>query len=152
MTAIRRLQELQLILPKPPKPLGRYVPAVTAGGMLLLSGMLPVKDGRPAWTGLVGTELSLDEGRQAARLAVLNGLAVIQAELGSLDRIKRVVPLTVHIAAGRDFSDHAAIADDASMLLASVFNETGGHARLAVGASSLPAKMPVELEMIFELR
>lgn len=152
MTAIRRLQELQLILPEPPKPLGIYVPAVMAGGMLFLSGMLPVKDGRPAWTGLIGTDLSLDEGRQAARLAALNGLAVIQAELGSLDRIKRVVRLTVHIAAAPGFSDHAAIADDASMLLASVFDGTGGHARLAVGASSLPAKMPVELEMIFELR
>lgn len=151
MTAIRRLQQLQLILPEPPKPLGTYVPAVMAGGMLFLSGMLPVKDGRPAWTGRVGTELSLDEGRQAARLAALNGLAVAQAKLGSLDRIKTVVRVTVYIAGTPDFSDHAAVADGASTLLASVFNETDGHARLAIGASSLPAKMPVELEMIFEL-
>ncbi len=151
MTVMRRLRELQLPLPEPPKPLGTYVPAVAAGGMLFLSGMLPVKDGRPAWTGRVGMELSLDEGRQAARLAALNGLAVAQAELGSLDQIKRVVRLTVHIAAALDFSDHAVIADGASTLLASVFNETDGHARLAIGACSLPAKMPVELEIIFEL-
>ena len=151
MTVMRRLQELQLVLPEPPKPLGTYVPAVAAGGMLFLSGMLPVKGGRPAWTGWVGTELSLDEGRQAARLAALNGLAVAQAELGSLDRIKRVVRVTVHIAGALDFSDHAAVADGASVLLVSLFNETAGHARLAVGALSLPAKMPVELEMIFEL-
>jgi enamine deaminase RidA (YjgF/YER057c/UK114 family) len=113
--------------------------------------MLPVKDGRPAWTGRIGIDLSLDEGRQAARLAVLNGLAVAQAELGSLDRIKRVVRVTVHIAGAPDFSDHATIADGASTLLASVFDGTGGHARLAIGACSLPAKMPVELEIIFEL-
>ncbi len=151
MTLMRRLQELQLVLPDPPKPLGTYVPAVVAGGMLFLSGMLPVKDGQPAWTGRVGTELSIDEGRQAARLAALNGLAVAQATLGSLDCVKRVVRVTVHIAGASDFSDHATVADGASTLLASVFNETDGHARLAVGASSLPAKMPVELEMIFEL-
>ncbi len=151
MTVMRRLRKQQLILPEPPKPLGTYVPAVVAGGMLFLSGMLPVKDGRPAWTGRVGTELSLDEGRQATRLAALNGLAVVQAELGSLDRIKRVVRLTVHIAGAPDFSDHAAVADGASTLLASVFNGTEGHARLAIGALSLPGKMPVELEIIFEL-
>ena len=148
---VRRLQELQLVLPEPPQPLGTYVPAVVTGSMLFLSGMLPVKDGRPVWTGRVGTELSLDEGRQAARLAALNGLAVAQAELGSLDLIKRVVRVTVHIAGAPDFSNHAAVADGASTLLASVFNETGGHTRLAIGACSLPAKMPVELEMIFEL-
>ncbi len=152
MTVMQRLRALQLILPEPPTPLGAYVPAVAAGGMLFLSGMLPVKDGHPVWTGLVGVELSIDEGRQAARLAALNGLAVAQAKMGSLDRIKRVVRLTVHIAAAPDFSDHAAVADGASTLLASLFNETDGHARLAVGVSSLPAKMPVELEMIFELR
>lgn len=152
MTVVQRLRELQLILPEPPTPLGAYVPAVAAGGMLFLSGMLPVKDGRPAWAGLVGVELSIDEGRQAARLAALNGLAVAQAKLGSLDRIKRVVRLTVHVAAAPDFSDHAAVADGASTLLAWLFNETDGYTRLAIGASSLPAKMPVELEMIFELR
>lgn len=152
MTVEQRLRDLQLFLPEPSRPLGIYVPAVVASGMLFLSGMLPVRDGRPAWTGRIGVDLSLDGGRQAARLAALNGLAVAQAELGSLDHIKRVVRLTVHIAAAPHFSDHAAIADGASTLLASVFNGTGGHARLAVGASSLPAKMPVELEMIFELR
>lgn len=152
MTAILRMQEMGLALPEPPKPLGIYVPAVMANGILFLSGLLPVKDGHPVWTGLVGIDLSIDEGCQAARLAALNGLAVIQAELGSLDCIKRLLRLTVHIATAPGFSDHAVIADGASMLLASVFDGTGGHTRLAVGVSSLPAKMPVELEMIFEIR
>ena len=151
MTVMRRLRDLPMELPEPPKPLGTYLPAVVVGNMLFLSGMLPIKDGRPAWIGRVGTELSLDEGHQAARLAALNGLAVAQAELGSLDRVKRVVRVTVHIAGAPDFTDHAAVADGASALLASVFQNTDGHARLTVGASSLPGKMPVELEMILEL-
>jgi len=146
-----RLQELNLTLPEPPKPLGAYVPAAEAGGLLFVSGMLPVKEGRPAFIGQVGTELSLKEGRQAARLAALNGLAVARSALGSLDRIARLVRLTVHIASAPDFGDHAVVADGASELLASTFDGRGGHARLAIGAASLPAHMPIELEMIFEL-
>jgi YjgF/chorismate_mutase-like, putative endoribonuclease len=110
-----------------------------------------VKEGRPAFIGRVGVEVSLEEGRQAARLAALNGLAVAQSTLGSLDRITRLVRLVVHIASAPEFGDHATIADGASGLLASVFDECGGHARLAIGAVSLPAHMPIELEMIFEL-
>ena len=146
-----RLQELSLVLPEPPKPLGAYVSAVEAGGLFFISGMLPVKEGRPAFIGRVGVELSLEEGRQAARLAALNGLAVSRSALGSLDRIARLVRLTVYIAGAPGFSDHATVADGASGLLASVFDGCGGHARLAIGAMSLPAHMPVELEMILEL-
>jgi len=110
-----------------------------------------VREGRPSFIGKVGRELSLEEGRQAARLAALNGLAVARSALGSLDRIVRLVRLIVHIASVPDFGDHAVVADGASGLLASVFEGRGGHARLAVGATSLPAHMPIELEMIFEL-
>jgi enamine deaminase RidA (YjgF/YER057c/UK114 family) len=151
MTIERRLEAMHLLLPEPPTPLGLYLPAVHACGLLFLSGMLPVKDGRPAWIGRVGAELSVSEGREAAKLATLNGLAVARAAVGSLDRITRVVRLTVHIASSSDFGDHAAVADGASTLLASLFDRTGGHARLAIGASSLPAQMPVELEMVFQL-
>ena len=151
MTPEERAQELNLVLPDPPKPLGTYVPAVKAGGLLLVSGMLPVKAQRRVWTGCIGTELTVTEGREAAKLAALNGLAVARAALGSLNRIRRLARLTVHIAAGPDFGDHAAVADGASELLAKVFKDGGGHARLAVGASSLPGHMPVELELVFEL-
>ena len=144
-----RLRELNLVLPDPPKPLGAYVPAVETRGLLFISGMLPVKEQQWKWVGRVGTELTVTEGRDAARLAALNGLAVARATLGSLDRIRRLVRLTVHIASAPDFSEHAAVADGASKLLASVFKECGGHTRLALGASSLPMLMPVELELIF---
>ncbi|HLZ35339.1 MAG TPA: RidA family protein [Nitrospira sp.] len=146
-----RLQELNLVLPEPPEPLGTYVPAVEAGGLLFVSGMLPVKGRQRVWIGRVGTELTLTEGREAAKLAALNGLAVARAALGSLNRIRRLSRLTVHIAAASDFGEHAAVADGASELLARLFKDGGGHARLAVGASSLPAHMPVELELVFEL-
>lgn len=146
-----RLRDLHLVLPEPPKPLGNYVPAVEAGGLLFVSGMLPVKEQRRVWTGRVGTELTVTEGREAAKLAALNGLAVARSALGSLNRIQRLARLTVHIAAAPDFGEHAAVADGASELLAVLFKDGGGHARLAVGASSLPAQMPVELELVFEL-
>lgn len=152
MTPEVRLRELRLTLPEPPLPLGAYVPAVEAGGLFFVSGMLPVREGRPAWNGRLGERLSVAEVRDAARLAALNGLAVSRATLGSLNRIRRLVRLTVHISATQDFGEHARIADGASELLAAVFKDGGGHARLAVGASSLPAYMPVELELIFELQ
>jgi len=151
MSLEARLRELNLILPDPPKPLGAYVPAVEAGGLLFISGMLPVKEQRPMWVGRVGTELTVTQGREAAKLAALNGLAVARATLGSLDCIQRVVRLAVHIASAPDFSEHASVADGASELLASLFKERGGHTRVALGASSLPAQMPVELELVFEL-
>ena len=130
---------------------GAYVPAVETGRLVFISGMLPTRNQRPAWIGRVGESLTVAEGRDAATLAALNGLAVAHAELGSLNRIRRVVRLTVHIATAPDFGEHAAVADGASELLAALFQEIGGHARLVLGASSLPARMPVELEMIFEL-
>ena len=145
-----RAQEMNLVLPEPPKPLGTYVPAVEAGGLLFVSGMLPVKEQR-VWIGRIGTELTVTEGREAAKLAALNGLAVARATLGSLNRIRRLARLTVHIAAAPDFGEHAAVADGAYELLAVLFKDGGGHARLAVGAPSLPAQMPVELELVFEL-
>jgi enamine deaminase RidA (YjgF/YER057c/UK114 family) len=145
------MQELNLVLPEPPNPLGTYVPAVEAGRLLFVSGMLPVTEQRRVWVGRVGMELTVTEGREAAKLAALNGLAVARAALGSLNRIRRLARLTVYIAVAPDFGEHAAVADGASELLAVLFKDGGGHARLAVGASSLPAQMPVELELVFEL-
>lgn len=151
MTLETRLEELGIALPVPPRPLGAYVPAVVTGRLLFLSGMLPIKDGRPAMTGRMGVNLTVEEGRHAARLAALNGLAVARETLGSLHRIRRAVRLVTHIACTPDFANHAAVADGASELLASLFGTDSGHARLAVGAVSLPALAPVELELVFEI-
>lgn len=146
-----RLQELNLELPTAPKPLGAYLPAVEAGGFLFVSGMLPVAQHQPVWRGQIGRDLDLQEGREAAKLAALNGLAVARDTLGSLNRIRRLARLTVYISAAPGFNEHAKVADAASELLVAIFQDGGGHARLAVGASSLPAQVPVELELMYEL-
>jgi enamine deaminase RidA (YjgF/YER057c/UK114 family) len=148
---IQALLDAGIVLPPAPAPLGKYARAARAGGLLFLSGMLPVEDGRPAFTGRVGRELSLEDAKAAARLAARNALAVAAAEAGSLDRIRRVVRLAVFLAAEPDFTQHAQVADAASEILLIAFGADRPHTRLAFGVTSLPAGMPVELEVIFGL-
>ncbi|HJZ89760.1 MAG TPA: RidA family protein, partial [Gemmataceae bacterium] len=107
-------------LPVPPKALGAYVTSVRHGDLLFLSGMLPLESGEPAFTGRVGRELTVEQGRQAARLAALNGLAVAAAALGGLDKIARVIRLAVHLACEPGFVDHARVADGCSEALLEV--------------------------------
>jgi len=149
MNAETNVRLLQLTLPERPRPLGDYAPAVEVGNLLFVGGMLPVKDGAPAFVGRVGQELSIESGRRAAQLAVVNALAVARDAVG-LNRLAGVVRLGIHVACAFDFEEHAAIADAASELLNRVF-EGGRHSRLAFGNSSLPGGMPVELEVIFLL-
>jgi enamine deaminase RidA (YjgF/YER057c/UK114 family) len=143
------LRLLQLTLPDAPTPLGNYVPAVEAGGLLFVSGMLPMKDGAAMFLGRVGQELTMESGQRAAELAATNALAVARDAVG-LNRLAGVLRLGVHVACASDFREHAAIADAASELLNRVF-EGCRHSRLAFGNSSLPGGMPVELELIFLL-
>src|SRR5215468_6781826 len=149
MTVEANVRLLQLALPDTPRPLGDYVPAVEVGNLLFVSGMLPVKDGGAALVGRVGQELTIESGRRAAQLAVVNALAVARDAVG-LNQLAGVVRLGIHVACAFDFKEHAAIADAASELLNRVF-EGSRHSRLAFGASSLPGGMPVELELIFLL-
>ncbi|HSR49447.1 MAG TPA: RidA family protein [Acidobacteriota bacterium] len=143
-----RLRKLGFELPHPPAPLGSYTAAVQAGELLFLSGMLPLIDGKPAVTGRVGRELSVEQGRGAALVAALNALAAASHRLGDPDRLVSVVRLGVSVAAAPDFSQHAAIAEGASRLLAQIFGEVPGHTRLAFGVESLPLGVPVLLELI----
>ncbi len=125
------------------------MPALEAGNLLFLSGMLPVKSGAPSSVGRVGQELTIESGRKAAQLAVANALAVARDAVG-LNRLAGVARLAAHVACAPDFRQHAAIADAASELLNQVFDGSR-HSRLAFGNSSLPGGMPVELELIFLL-
>ncbi len=147
-----KLKQLGIELPPPPKPVGSYVPAVRSGDLLFLSGMIPFKDGKLAWEGKLGQELTLEQGQQAARLALLNALAVIRQSLGDLDRVVRVVRLGGHVASTTGFSQQPQVLNGASDLLVEIFGEKGTHARLALGAAELPLNAPVELELIVEVR
>lgn len=138
-------------LPSPPKPVASYVPAVRSGNLLFLSGVLPFRDGQLTLTGKVGREVTPDQGRDAARTAVLNALAIARQELGALDRIKKMVRMVGHVASAEGFVQQPAVINGASDLLVQIFGEAGRHARVAVGAAELPLNSPVELELIIEI-
>jgi len=147
-----RLQSAGLSLPLPPKPVASYVPAVRAGDLLFLSGMLPFVDGKLARTGKLGSEFSVPQGQQEAQVALLNALAVVKSQIGSLDKVQRIVRLGVHVASAPGFTEQPAVGNGASDLLVKLFGEAGRHARLALGAAELPLGAPVELELIVQVR
>ncbi|HMD22187.1 MAG TPA: RidA family protein [Alloacidobacterium sp.] len=152
VSAERRLQELGIVLPKTPHPLGAYVEAVQSGSLLFLSGMLPIKDGKPQYVGRLGKELDADAGRDALRTATLNALSVARDHLGSLDRVTRVVGVRVYLATSGDAEvNQPFVADAASELLRDVFGEGRMSVRSVIGVTSLPLGLPVMLELTFEV-
>ncbi len=152
MSAEAKLTELGITLPDPPRPVATYNPAARAGNLLFVSGQLPLVDGRLHKVGKVGSQFSLEEGQEAARRATLNALAVVRQSAGSLDKVKQVVRLGVHVASASGFTDQPRVANAASELLINVFGDSGRHARLALGAAELPLGAPIEIELIVELR
>ncbi len=147
-----KLAQLGVTLPDSPSPIGNYVPAVRTGNLLYLSGVGPAArpDGEvPA--GKVGSDLTVEEGYEAARLVGINLLARLKAELGDLDRVTRVVKLLSMVNSATDFTQPPAVANGCSDLLVEVFGEKGRHARSAVGMAALPNNIPVEIEMIVEV-
>ena len=142
------LQSLGLDLPEAPKPVATYVPAVRTGSLLFLSGVLPMRNGQLAFAGKLGRELTVSEGTEAAKLAILNALAIAKQELGSLDRITRVVKVVGHVASAEGFTDQPQVMNGASDLLVAIFGEVGRHARVATGAAELPRRAAVEIEVI----
>jgi enamine deaminase RidA (YjgF/YER057c/UK114 family) len=149
--AEQRLLDHNLQLPLVPTPLGAYVEVVLTGILLFLSGMLPLADGKPAYVGRLGAELTVEDGRKATALACLNGLAAARHYLGSLDKVRRVVRLGVAIATPSDFTEHPQVAEGASLILVDIFGEEKISTRIVLGVASLPLGMPVELELIFEV-
>jgi enamine deaminase RidA (YjgF/YER057c/UK114 family) len=147
-----RLGQLGIHLPGAPTPFGAYVPAVQTGNLLFLSGMLATWGHAATVVGMVGKDLDVNAGRKAAYTAALNVLALAKKELGSLDRVSRVVRLGVYIAAAPEFTEHPKVADAASELLRDVFGEETVSSRLVFGVASLPLGSPVELEVIFEVK
>jgi len=150
-SAEQRLTDLGITLPPPPEPFGTYAEAVQTGNLLFLSGMLPTEGRAAKFIGRVGAELDVEAGRQAARIAALNALAVARQHLGSLDHVVRVVRLGVSVATSGDVREHPKIADGASNLLQDVFGKDKNPTRLITGVASLPLGVPVALELIFEV-
>jgi enamine deaminase RidA (YjgF/YER057c/UK114 family) len=146
-----RLNELGIALPRPPTPLGAYVESSDTGNLLFLSGTLPVVSGQLAISGRLGENLSVKDGQEAARIAALNALAIAKEHLGDLDRIKKLVKLTILIVTAETFAGHAPVADGASDLFAQIFGRDPGHARLVYGVQSLPIGAPVVVDTIFEI-
>ncbi len=151
-TAEDRLIRLGIRLPEAPTPFGAYVPAVQAGNLLFLSGMLATAGHTATAVGVVGKDLDVKAGREAAHTAALNALALTRKFLGSLNRVSRVVRLGVYVAATPDFREHPKVADAASELLRDVFGEQTVSSRLVFGVVSLPLGSPVELEVILEVK
>ena len=155
MTARSPEQELKargLELPPPPAPKGAYVPVVLHHHEAWVSGMLPLREGALLARGLVGGDVSVERGKEAARWAALNGLAALRQALGSLDRVERVLRVGVFVASAPGFTAQPEVANGASELLVEVFGEAGRHARTAIGAARLPLDTPVEVEMVVALR
>ncbi len=150
MSAEQQLNRRGIVLPEVPSPVAAYVNCVRSGNLLHLSGGLPFENGT-RYTGKVPTALSVDEARKASRLVILNRLAVIRAELGSLDAVTRIVSLQGFVNAEPDFHDHPSVINGASELLLDIFGDRGKHARIALGVASLPLNAAVEISLVAEV-
>jgi enamine deaminase RidA (YjgF/YER057c/UK114 family) len=150
---LHRVQALGLTLPSPSQPIANYINHVVSQNQLFISGQIPLIDGKPVYVGRLGESLSEEEGVQAAELAALSLLAQLSDALGDdLSRLVRVLRLGVFIASSSDFQRQGAVANGASNLLVNALGEKGRHVRTAVGVSSLPAGVAVEVDGIFELQ
>lgn len=147
-----RLRALGLTLPAVPRPVAAYLPVVRDGDLLLLSGQIPLRDGKLAFTGQAGRDRTLEQARQAARLCALNAVAVAAEAAGGLDNIARVLKLVVYVASHESFLEQHRAADGASTLLTDIFGPAGRHARAAVGAARLPLDATVEVDVTFKVR
>ena len=146
-----KLAELGLALPRPMPPVATYVPFVTTGNLVVVSGQLPAADGQVAVTGKLGRWLPVEQGTRAARLCFVNVLAHLKVACGELDRVRRVVRLGGFIACSPEFTEHAVVMNGASDLAVALFGEAGRHARTTIGVPSLPLDAAVEVEAMFEI-
>ncbi len=152
MTPSQRLAELQLTLPPVTPPVGSYIPGVRVGPLVLVSGQLPMSQGKLLAVGKVGRDVTLEEAHRAARQCALNALAIAAETAGGIDRIARVVRLGVFVNSADGFTDQPKVANGASDLMVDLFGDAGKHVRAAVGCNELPLNAAVEVEMMVEHR
>jgi len=152
MTPESKLAALGITLPQPAAPLANYVPVKRSGTIIYVSGQLPLADGNLLAEGKTGSEVSPERAAVCARQCIINALAAIRGEVGTLDRIFQIVKLTGFVASAPGFTGQPAVINGASDFLVEVFGDAGRHARSAVGVSELPRNAPVEIELIAELK
>jgi len=150
-TIEKRLAEMGVTIPAAAAPAANYVPFMQSGNLLLTAGQLPLKDGKLAVSGLLGRDVDVAAGKEAAKYCAINILAQVKAALGSLDRIGKLVKITVFVASDATFTEQHLVANGASDFLAEALGEKGKHARSAVGVASLPLNASVEIEAIVEV-
>jgi len=149
-TISEKLDALGIVLPQAAAPAANYLPVMTSGNLLYTSGQLPLRDGKLVHEGLLGRDLTVEQGQEAAKWSAINILAQAQSALGDLEKIKRIVKISVFVASMPNFTEQHLVANGASNLLADVLGDAGRHARSAVGMASLPLNAPVEIEAIIE--
>jgi enamine deaminase RidA (YjgF/YER057c/UK114 family) len=148
-----RLKELDITLPTPPAPVASYVAYVISGKQVFISGQVTISADGLKYVGVVGNGISMEQGQEAAKLCAINVIAQAKAACGGdLDKVARVVKVTVFVNAVREFTQHPEVANGASDLFVAVFGEAGRHARAAVGAGSLPRGVACEVEAVFEVK
>lgn len=148
-----KLKELGILLPEAVMPAANYVPCVQTGNQVVVSGQLPMKDGKPQFIGKLGAEFSVEEGQETAKLCGINVLAQLKATLGGdLDRVVRCVRLGVFVASAPGFTDQPKVANGVSDMMVNIFGDKGRHARAAVGVAELPFGVAVEVEALFEVK
>lgn len=147
-----RISQLGIVLPVPPKSAANYVSTRQIGNLLYVSGQLCLDtDGKLVAKGLIGLDVSVEDGARAARVAAINAIAQARAALGNLDRIRQIIRLAGFIAAPATFAEHARVMNGASDLMVQVFGEQGRHTRSTIGVASLPLQAAIEVEALIEL-
>lgn len=148
----KRIKEAGIELPPCPRPVGSYAPGKVFGSLVFASGQTPTREGVPVYRGRVGTDLSIEEGYAAARLAALNCVAELEVVCGDLRRVDGILKVNGYVAAAEDFEEQPAVINGASDLLREIFVDSGVHARTAIGIQSLPGGAPVEVELVASLK
>jgi enamine deaminase RidA (YjgF/YER057c/UK114 family) len=146
-----KLKSLNIVLPVPPKPAGSYIPVVITGNLAFVSGQIPMQDGKVVFTGKVPSEKSIEDAQKAAMMCAINILTQLKANLGSLDRIAKIVRVSGFVNSTPDFAEQPKVINAASDLFFEIFGENGKHSRIAVGVSSLPLNSTVEIDAVVEI-
>ena len=145
-----RLRELLIEIPTPPNPAGSYIPVVTTGNLAFVSGQIPMREGKVIFEGKVPNVQSLNSAREAAKICIINGLAQLKANLGSLDKITKFVRISGFVNSNPEFHEQPKVINAASDLLVEIFGDMAKHSRIAVGVASLPLNSTVEIDMVVE--